>query len=149
MFNIPSQERLAVWRKFRQTLEPLSDEDKVKSVVDFWSRAPRVNFYLNPEHLQEWPDPWELITENMYCDIAVALGMTYTLALTDGFDASRLKLQIMRSRQQSIEVNLSVVDQGLYVLNYSHNEVLNISQLPRDLYSLYQFDYIDLNLKNL
>ena len=149
MFNIPSQERLAVWRKFRQTLEPLSDEDKVKSVVDFWSRAPRVNFYLNPEHLQEWPDPWELITENMYCDIAVALGMTYTLALTDGFDASRLKLQIMRSRQQSLEVNLSVVDQGLYVLNYSHNEVLNISQLPRDLYSLYQFDYIDLNLKNL
>lgn len=149
MFNIPSQERLAVWRKFRQTLEPLSDEDKVKSVVDFWSRAPRVNFYLNPEHLQEWPDPWELITENMYCDIAVALGMTYTLALTDGFDASRLKLQIMRSRQQSIEVNLSVVDQGLYVLNYSHNEVLNISQLPKDLYSLYQFDYIDLNLKNL
>lgn len=149
MFNIPSQERLAVWRKFRQTLEPLSDEDKVKSVVDFWSRAPRVNFYLNPEHLQEWPDPWELITENMYCDIAVALGMTYTLALTDGFDASRLKLQIMRSRQQSLEVNLSVVDQGLYVLNYSHNEVLNISQLPKDLYSLYQFDYIDLNLKNL
>jgi hypothetical protein len=27
--------------------------------------------------------------------------------------------------------------------------VLNISQLPADLYSLYQFDYIDLNLKSL
>jgi hypothetical protein len=149
MFNISNQERLAVWRKFRQSLEPLSYEDKMKSVSDFWSKAPRVNFYLNPEHVKEWPDPWELITDNMYCDIAVALGMTYTLALTDGIDPSRLKLQIMRSRQQSLEVNLSVVDQGLYVLNYSQNEVLNISQLPRDLYSLYQFDYIDLNLKNL
>jgi hypothetical protein len=121
----------------------------MKSVADFWSKAPRVNFYLNPENVKEWPDPWELITDNMYCDIAVALGMTYTLALTDGIDPSRLKLQIMRSRQQSLEVNLSVVDQGLYVLNYSQNEVLNISQLPADLYSLYQFDYIDLNLKSL
>jgi len=149
MFNIPSQEKLAVWRKFRQSLVPLSDEDKMKSVAEFWSKAPRVNFYLNPEHVTEWPDPWELITDNMYCDIAVALGMTYTLALTDGIDPSRLKLQIMRSRQQSLEVNLSIVDQGLYVLNYSQNEVLNTSQLPTDLYSLYQFDYIDLNLKSL
>ena len=149
MFNISNQERLAVWRKFRQSLTPLSDEDKMKSVADFWSKAPRVNFYLNPEQLQDWPDPWELITDNMYCDIAVALGMTYTLALTDEFDVTRLKLQIMRSRQQSLEVNLSIVDQGLYVLNYSQNEVLNISQLPKDLYSLYQFDYIDLNLKSL
>ncbi len=80
MFDLHGTERLIEWKKFRDSLE--TDESPLIRVADLWSKAPFVNSYLNPKNPTEWPDPWQLILDLKLDDLAICLGMLYTIKLT-------------------------------------------------------------------
>lgn len=90
-------------------------------VAKAWQLVPRVNHYLVPDLEDDWPNPWELINENHYCDLAIALGIFYTLALTK--HQYILKLEIYKSHEGFD--NLCIVDEGKYYLNWSLGQVVN------------------------
>jgi hypothetical protein len=83
MFKTPSGQRLAIWKKFRFEINSLPVESAVCEVNEFWSKCPFIPFYLDPNDSKSWPNPWELIQENYYCDLAKSLGIIYTLHLTN------------------------------------------------------------------
>ena len=62
--------RMAIWRELRQQLDTLSLCDALKETTNFWSFAPYVDHYLDSHDVSRWPSPWELLTENYYCDLA-------------------------------------------------------------------------------
>ena len=82
MWKLETSERLARWRDFRKSLDNLSIEQAVQSVADFWTSCPFIPYYLDPDDYVNWPDPWTLVEENYYCDLARSLGMLYTITLT-------------------------------------------------------------------
>jgi hypothetical protein len=82
MWKLNSAERLARWRNFRKSLDALSLDTAVAQVADFWTSCPYTAYYLDPDHPNTWPDPWSLVEENYWCDIAKSLGMLYTIKLT-------------------------------------------------------------------
>ena len=83
MFDFYGNERLTKWKQFRDSLEvsstPLSD------VAELWSRAPFVNAFLDPQQPTSWPDPWHLVIDGKLDDLAICLGMLYTIKLTQRF----------------------------------------------------------------
>ena len=81
IFELRPEDRISAWRQFRQNIQHLDRDDMLQEVAKLWAKAPIVNYYLEPDHTDQWPDPWMLITENMYCDIAISLGAFYTLFL--------------------------------------------------------------------
>ena len=98
VFDLHSTERLAEWKKIRDQIE--TDDDPFQTVLSLWSRAPFVNSYLDTIESDQWPDPWHLILDNRYDDLALALGIMYTLKLTKRFMDEEFKIhKSMRDRE--------------------------------------------------
>ena len=81
--DINCRDRILKWREWRNSLTTLTLEDCLKEIAITWAKAPLVNHYLISDDINDWPDPWNLINDNIYCDLAVTLGMFYTLTLCD------------------------------------------------------------------
>ena len=43
--------------------------------------VPISNHYLHSDFIKDWPTPWELLSDNIYCYYARALGMFYSMRL--------------------------------------------------------------------
>ena len=83
VFDLYGNERLFKWKQFRDSIE-VSDHP-LDDVAEFWSHAPFVNPFLDPEQPKTWPDPWHLVIDGKLDDLAICLGMLYTVKLTQRF----------------------------------------------------------------
>lgn len=144
-FEKPQDDRIIAWREWRNSLENLSKQDAIETVAQTWAHVPTVLHYLAPDQVEEWPNPWQLITDNIYCDLGICLGMYYSLALIETPKIDDLSIQIYKG--PSGWINLSSIDQGKYVLNYNHGRVVNMSCVEKDRLDLI-FDYSKIDLCN-
>lgn len=147
MWNLSPSERLRFWYDFRKNLNTKPFEQALTEVNHLWSYAPFVNRYLTTDNVEIWPNPWELIHENQYCDLAKVLGLVYTLYLTD--HKPKVEIRIYRDAVSKDYYNLVFVDQGKYVLNYIHDEIVNKRQLQKDLQLVRTITAQELKLDNL
>lgn len=123
-------ERLRAWHDFRQRLSQLSLEQAIKESNHLWAYCPFVNHYLTIDEIEKWPGPWELIYENYYCDLARALGIVYTLYLSD--HKPNIQLKIFSDANKNM-LNLVYVDDGKYVCNMEFDQVVNKTLVDSDL----------------
>ena len=125
-------DRLAAWKRFRHELDSLEFELALKQVIKFWDRAPFNPYYLDYDP-NTWPDPWTMIADNCYCDLAKALGMLYTLYLSDHKDALEMEIRIYINPDTKQTYNLVWINQGKYVLNLEYDEVVNKQYIDQRL----------------
>jgi hypothetical protein len=90
MFNLYGNERLIEWKRFRDSLESCSDP--LTRVAELWATAPFVNPYIDPNNSDEWPDPWHLVLDSKLDELAISLGMLYTIKLTQRFIDSNCEI---------------------------------------------------------
>ena len=122
MFDLHGIERLAAWKSCRDHLE-ICDRP-LDFCAEFWARAPFVNQYLDPYDPASWPDPWRLILDSKFDDLAISLGMLYTLKLTDRFMKSRLEIHMITSGDPKRKNHFLIVD-DTSVLNLKYGSVEN------------------------
>lgn len=113
MFDLRGNERLTEWRRIRNEIN--NSEDPYQLVLEVWKRAPLVNQYLDPEYPDSWPDPWHLILDNRYDDLALALGIVYTLGLSERFMTSTFEIHMSISEEENFFV---VTDQKTIDVSY-------------------------------
>ena len=147
MWNQLPSERLRFWHDFRKKISEQNFEQALKETTHLWSYAPYVAHYLTTDHIENWPGPWELVYENYYCDLAKALGIVYTLYLSSHKPNIEIKIYIDPSTKD--QYNLVFVEQGKYVLNYIHDEVVNKTQIDKALKLKKTISSIDLGLNKL
>ena len=68
-------ERLTNWFDLRNDISNLDLETALNKVNSWWFDVPFVNKHLHPQDVQNWPSPWEMLADNLYCDLARGLGM--------------------------------------------------------------------------
>lgn len=105
----------------RSTLEDQDIKTKCVEVDKWWQAVPLVGHYLHTDYVHEWPNPWELLAENHYCNIARGLGMFYTLYLLGVKDIAFVEAKDYNNE----EVVLVLVDNAKYILNYWPDTVVN------------------------
>ncbi len=123
MFKLPASERLTRWREFRKSLDSLPYDRALEATVEFWNNCPFNPYYLDPDRPTDWPDPWTLVEENYYCDLAKALGMLYTIKFTA--HNPDVELRVYVDPETKYNYNLVWIDNGKYVLNLIEGEVVN------------------------
>ena len=122
VFLLDYYTRLREWFKLKETLVDQDISTICIEVDKFWQRVPISTYYLHPDDIEDWPNPWELINENNYCYYGRALGMVYTLLLLGVKD-----VDFVEALDDNKEhVVLVLVDSAKYVLNYWPDSVLNI-----------------------
>ena len=125
MFDAHGIDRLTKWKEFRNTLEVL--DDPLQAVVDFWNKAPFVSPNLNPQTPKTWPDPWHLVLDEKLDNLAICLGMLYTLKLTQRFMDSVCEIHMSMLSKDSEHRYFLVIDDK--VLNYEYGEIQSVDCL--------------------
>jgi hypothetical protein len=125
VFNNSANERLTEWKKFRDTLE--TSNTPFDDVAEFWSHAPFVSDFLDPNNSTSWPDPWHLILDGRFDDLAITLGMLYTILLTQRFTIINCEIHMsIVSNNQSPTYWLTI--DGDKVLNYHYKQVVTVDK---------------------
>lgn len=145
-WNLRVSDRLTQWKDFRHKLSGLPLPNAIAEVNAMWSTAPFVTYYLPPDRPDEWPDPWTLLAENYYCDVAKALGILYTIYFTS-HKSVNLELRIYYDYQSKTRSNVVWIDDGKYILNYWPYEIVNTQLIEeKQLQLLYSYTTEDLQL---
>lgn len=115
--------RLTAWYNLRQLAKTLPVESALQAINAWWFGSPWQPYYLHWDDINTWPDPWQLLNDNVYCEVARGLGILYTITLLDRADLTSASLILTRSGH-----NLVLVDQTKYILNWEADSVVNTIQ---------------------
>ena len=126
VFDEHGTQRLAAWRQFRQSLE--TSETALQDVAKLWTHAPFVSSYLDPQLPTEWPDPWHLMLDLRLDDLALVLGMLYTIKLTQRFIDTKCEIHMSMCPEKNFTQYLLLVDNS-HVLNLDHGTVVEKQRL--------------------
>ena len=126
VFDQYGNDRLVAWKEFRDSLE--SSSHPLEDVAELWSHTPFVSSYLDPQNPAEWPDPWHLILDGKFDELAIALGMLYTIKLTDRFMENLCEIHMSMSQRESTPRFFLVVD-NKHVLNYEPKTVVDFQSM--------------------
>ena len=129
MDDLNYEQRLSEWSTFREGLE--DSKDPLQDVIDYYNKIPTASLQTDPYTPSTWPNPWELINENMYCDFCRVLGMCYSLQLTDRFSSEKFEIHIGINSQKSEHYYLLVV--GDRVLGFDYSTHVHVDQALKTL----------------
>lgn len=113
--------RLQAWQDLRKNAAVLPKSQCLSEINQWWFASPWCGYYLHWDDRHTWPDPWQLLDDNIFCSIARGLGMLYTLSLLDRHDIQNSELI------ETENDNLVLIDRGKYVLNWDRACIVNIS----------------------
>ncbi len=133
MFKMLVNDRLASWKKLRNAIDDMDLTNAISLTNTAWEKCPFTPFYLDPEKPKEWPDPWQLIIENYYCDLAKCLGIIYTLHLTRHKDQLFPELRTYFEPTTRHCYHIAYLCHGKYVLNLIEGEVVNKEHINQQL----------------
>ena len=115
--------RLASWNLLRDQCQNLSAQSALENINAWWFRAPWRPYYLHWDDQATWPDPWQLLSDDIYCELARGLGILYTITLLDRADLAPAELVLTQD-----DVNLVQVAKEKYILNWAADTVVNTIQ---------------------
>ena len=131
MFEKRYEDRLIVWRQFRNGLE--SAQDPLQEAIDYYNQIPSCKIAADPFTPSTWPTAWEIIEENNYCAFVKILAICYTLQLTDVLSKAEYEIHITRDREKSATYYLLYVDDN--VIGFDTETYVHRSKLPNTLRS--------------
>lgn len=133
------EQRLASWNQLRQSAASLPLDLALESINQWWQQVPWRAYHLHWDDRMDWPDPWQLLSDNIYCDLAKGLGIVYTITLMDRPDCQDAVLV------EVDQCNLVLIESGKYILNWDPNISVNINLDKQN--SRRQLRQADLKLK--
>lgn len=113
-------DRLTSWNQMRSHVQNLPLETALKTINDWWSQSPWQPYYLHWDDSETWPDPWQLLSDNLYCYVARALGILYTISLLDRVDMADATMVLTEDGY-----NLVLVGKTKYILNWEDADIVN------------------------
>jgi hypothetical protein len=116
--------RLTSWNQLRQQVQHLPAESALTNINNWWFDAPWRPYYLHWDDQKTWPDPWQLLSDNEYCEVARGLGILYTITLLNRADMAPLDLILTESGH-----NLVLATKEKYILNWEVNNIVNTNHI--------------------
>jgi hypothetical protein len=112
--------RLESWNLLRSRCQNLSVKLALEQINAWWFGAPWQPYYLHWDDQKTWPDPWQLLSDDVYCDLARGLGILYTISLLERADMGSARLVLTESGH-----NLVQVGETKYILNWEPDMIVN------------------------
>ena len=109
-------------------------QEALETINAWWQKTPWKPYYLHWDDQPRWPDPWQLLNDDVYCDVAKGLGILYTISMLDRADMTDAELVLTESGD-----NLVLVQERKYILNWSPTSVVNTFQEVNIIRQLKQY----------
>ena len=125
--------RLDSWNQLRTQVADQPVESALETINSWWFQSPWTAYHLHWDDQITWPDPWQLLSDNMYCEVARGLGILYTITCLNRGDMNSAELVLTNDDR-----NLVLLDKSKYILNWDRTVVLNTSSEIEVKKSLHQ-----------
>jgi len=113
-------QRLASWNQLRTLCHDADLETALNNINTWWFSAPWQPYHLHWDDRPDWPDPWQLLSDNVFCDVARGLGIMYTISMLERADMADAVMVL-----SNLGDNLVLVADGKYILNWDQETILN------------------------
>jgi hypothetical protein len=120
MWPVTFTDRLSSWADLRSKCQSVDIESALTAINSWWFRSPWQPYYLHWDDQSKWPDPWQLLSDNVYCELARGLGILYTVSLLDRADMADATLVLTED-----STNLVQVAKEKYILNWNRDSIVN------------------------
>ena len=120
MWPVTFDNRLQAWVELRSRCQILDLENSLTAINQWWFNTPWQPYYLHWDDQADWPDPWQLLSDNVYCDLARSLGIVYTISLLERADMADAELVLAEDGS-----NLVLVAKEKYILNWNRDTIVN------------------------
>ena len=121
MWPLTFEQRLHAWGVLRETVQHAPVEQVLAEINAWWFHAPWRAYHLHWDDQAVWPDPWQLLSDDLYCPLARGLGIMYTITMLNRPDLQDAVLAEFDSD------NLVLVAKKKYILNWDSTTVVNIN----------------------
>lgn len=119
--------RLDEWRSLREHASNIEDTfARATLVFNWWGTAPRSTISMDVFSPNSWPTPWEMLSNNDYCNSSVALGMAYTMNLCNESDSIQLKTI---NDINGAGYYLATIVNGTIIMNYQAYKIVGIDDI--------------------
>lgn len=128
-------DRLAAWNQLRNQSLVQPVPQALAMINAWWFQTPWIPYHLHWDDRANWPDPWQLLEDDLFCPLARGLGILYTIAIIKHPYIESAELTEVGSD------NLVLINKKKYILNWDRDEIVNINlgpQNPRRSVSLVQ-----------
>lgn len=115
--------RLQDWRDLRDSVGCIEPQAALTKINRWWFQTPWSPYYLHWDDRAHWPDPWQLLSDNIYCDVARGLGIVYTISMLERHEFADSELILTKENH-----NLVQIQQGKYILNWERSLKVNNNQ---------------------
>jgi hypothetical protein len=78
--------RLASWNQLRSAVATMPVDQCLNNINAWLFDSPWRAYHLHWDDRSDWPDPWQLLSDNIYCDLARGLGILYTVTVLNRDD---------------------------------------------------------------
>ena len=112
--------RLESWNLLRDQCTNLPVTSALEDINTWWFRAPWTAYHLHWDDSGAWPDPWQLLSDNIYCELARGLGILYTITLLERADLAPAELVLTAESG-----NLVLATPEKYILNWTSDIIVN------------------------
>lgn len=133
MWQTDFADRLESWTLLRDECGVLPLENALTLINSWWYNAPWQAYYLHWDDVETWPDPWQLLSDNTFCELARGLGILYTISMLEHKDLMSATLVLSED-----DINLVVVNKEKYILNWDPEIIVNTPQVKKVKKSLSQ-----------
>jgi hypothetical protein len=131
--------RFESWTQLRRQVATVPTEQALHTINAWWFLAPWRAYHLHWDDQESWPDPWQLLDDNIYCSLARGLGIMYTIAMLDRADMQDAVLQ------ETNGDNLVQINNKKYILNWDPATIVNIN--PGPSLSLHSISHNQIKIK--
>ena len=122
VWPVTFESRLDSWTQLRTRANSLPADQALDAINAWWFSSPWTGYHLHWDDREDWPDPWQLLDDNMFCEVARGLGILYTITLLDRADIHSAELVLTKNGH-----NLVLVDKSKYILNWDKSSIVNIN----------------------
>ena len=133
VWPVTFESRLDSWTQLRNRAQHLPVEEALETINSWWFTAPWTGYHLHWDDREDWPDPWQLLDDNIFCEVARGLGILYTITLLEHADIESTELVLTKNGH-----NLVLVDKSKYILNWDKSTIVNINPEAEVLKTLTQ-----------
>jgi hypothetical protein len=120
MWHKDFSDRLTAWADLRKEVQSMPLEQALQTINNWWYQAPWSGYYLHWDDMLKWPDPWQLLSDNIYCDVARGLGILYTITFLDHKDLLSVEMVLTEDNR-----NLVLINKEKYTLNWDTTVIVN------------------------
>lgn len=113
MWHSKFEQRLNSWHELRTIAASAEPLQSLQLINDWWHCSPWTPYYLHWDDIDDWPNPWQLLEDNIYCPVAKSLGILYTITIIDHSELQDAALVLAESGDSLVLVKDSQYILGL------------------------------------